>query len=44
VQEGECNGNIMYWCMKMEKRDMLKLFQEWGREDKGEWWRGWIQL
>jgi hypothetical protein len=29
----------------MEKWDLLKLFQEWGkRENKGEWWRGWIQL
>jgi hypothetical protein len=20
----------------------LKLFQAWGRGDKGEWWRGWF--
>jgi hypothetical protein len=26
--------------MKMEKWDLLKLFQEWGRGDQGEWWRG----
>jgi hypothetical protein len=26
------------------KWDMLKLFPEWGREDKGEWWSDWIQL
>jgi hypothetical protein len=29
----------MYVCMKMEKGDLLKLFQEWEGEDKGEWWR-----
>jgi hypothetical protein len=28
--------------MKMEKWDLLKLLQEWGEGDKGEWWRGWI--
>jgi hypothetical protein len=32
----------MYSFMKMKKRNKLKLFQEWG--NKGEWWRGWIQL
>jgi hypothetical protein len=31
VQEGECGKNIMCLCMKMEKWDLLKLFQEWGR-------------
>jgi hypothetical protein len=30
----------MYSCMKMEKRGLLKLFQEWGEGDKEEWWRG----
>jgi hypothetical protein len=29
--------------MKMEKWDLLKLFQEWGG-GKGEWWSGWIKL
>jgi hypothetical protein len=29
VKKGECSGTIMYSCMKMEKWDMLKLFQEW---------------
>jgi hypothetical protein len=24
---GECGGNIMYSCMKMEKWDLLKLFR-----------------
>jgi hypothetical protein len=26
--------------MKMEKRDLLTLLQEWEEEDKGEWRRG----
>jgi hypothetical protein len=30
VKEIECSGNIMYSCMKMEKREMLKIFQQWG--------------
>jgi hypothetical protein len=29
VWEGEYSGNITYSCMKMEKWDLLKLFQEW---------------
>jgi hypothetical protein len=29
---------------KWKKWYLLKLFQEGGREDKGEWWREWIQL
>jgi hypothetical protein len=29
--------------MQTEKWYLLKLFQEWGK-DKGEWWRGWIQM
>jgi hypothetical protein len=29
---------------EMEKRDLLKLFQEWGRRNKGERQCGWIQL
>jgi hypothetical protein len=33
----------MYSRIKME-RDLLKLSQEGGRGDKGEWWRRWIQL
>jgi hypothetical protein len=28
--------NTMHLCMKMEKRDLLKLFQEWGKGNKGE--------
>jgi hypothetical protein len=37
VKEDKYSGNIMYSCMKMEKRDLLKLFQEWGRGgNKGE--------
>jgi hypothetical protein len=24
----------------MGKLDLVKLFEEWRREDKGEWWRG----
>jgi hypothetical protein len=30
VEEGECGRNIMYSCMKMKKRCMLKLLQGWG--------------
>jgi hypothetical protein len=30
----------MYSCMKMEQWDLLKLFLEGEREDKGEIWRG----
>jgi hypothetical protein len=26
VEEGEYGGNVMYSCIKMEKRDLLKLF------------------
>jgi hypothetical protein len=33
---GEYDRNIMYSCMKMEKRDKLKLFQEWGERGKRE--------
>jgi hypothetical protein len=29
--ESEYGGNVMYSCMKMEKWELLKLFQEWGR-------------
>jgi hypothetical protein len=36
VKEGECSGNTTYSCMQMEKRDLLKLFQEWRKGDKGE--------
>jgi hypothetical protein len=35
-QEGEDGGNIVYSCMKMEKRNLLKLFQERGVGDKGK--------
>jgi hypothetical protein len=42
VWEAEYDGNTMYTCMKMEKWDLLKLFQEWGWDR--EWWRRWIQL
>jgi hypothetical protein len=28
----------------MVKWYLLKLFQEWGKRDKGEWWRRWIQV
>jgi hypothetical protein len=45
VKEAERIENIMYSFMKMEKWDMLKLFQEWKEgEDKTDWWRGWILL
>jgi hypothetical protein len=44
VKEAKCSGNIMYTCIKMEKWSLLKLFQEWGRKDKEEWWRDWTQL
>jgi hypothetical protein len=27
-EEAQCGGAIMYVCMKMEKGDLLKLFQE----------------
>jgi hypothetical protein len=37
VSKGECSGIIMHSCMKMEKWDLLKVFQEWGEEDKEEW-------
>jgi hypothetical protein len=30
VKEAEYSGNITYSCMKMEKWDLLKLFQEMG--------------
>jgi hypothetical protein len=36
VLEGEYGRNIMFSYMKMEKWDPLKLFQEWGQENKGE--------
>jgi hypothetical protein len=29
-EEAECNGNIMYSHMKMERSDLLKLLQEQG--------------
>jgi hypothetical protein len=29
VQECDYGGKIMYSCMKMEKQDLLKVFQEW---------------
>jgi hypothetical protein len=40
VKEGEYVENIIYSCMKMEKWDLLKLFQNGGRGNKGERWRG----
>jgi hypothetical protein len=30
ISEHECDRNIMYSYMKMEKYDLLKLFKEWG--------------
>jgi hypothetical protein len=30
-EEGEYDGNIMYWCMKMEKWDLLKHSRNGGR-------------
>jgi hypothetical protein len=30
--------------MKIEKWELLILFQEWGRADKEEWYMGWIQI
>jgi hypothetical protein len=36
VEEGECGGIIVYSSMKMEKWDLLKLFQEWGEEGTNE--------
>jgi hypothetical protein len=36
VKENECSGNILYLSVTMEKLELLKLFQEWGEEDKGE--------
>jgi hypothetical protein len=44
MKEGKSGGDIMYSCMKMEKWDQLKLFQDWGEGDKGEWWRRWILI
>jgi hypothetical protein len=39
MEKAECSENIVY-CVKMEKLDLLKLFQEWGgrtiRENDGE--------
>jgi hypothetical protein len=37
---------VEYYALMYEngKWDLLKVFQEWGREDKGEWWKGWTQL
>jgi hypothetical protein len=34
VWEGEYGTNTVYTCMSIEKWDLLKLFQEWGREIK----------
>jgi hypothetical protein len=31
VEKGECSRNNMNSCMKMEKWDLTKLFQEWRR-------------
>jgi hypothetical protein len=31
--------HIHVW--RWKKWDLLKLFQEWWRRDKGEWWRRW---
>jgi hypothetical protein len=42
--EGEYGANTVYTCMWIEKGNLLKCSQEWGRGHKGEWWRGWIQL
>jgi hypothetical protein len=36
VKEAECSGNIMYSCMKIEKWDILKLFQEWQKRELKE--------
>jgi hypothetical protein len=33
---------ISYTYVWKWKKVLLKLFQEWGKGDKGEWWRGWI--
>jgi hypothetical protein len=30
--------------VKMEKWDLLKLFQDWENGDKGEWWRRSVQI
>jgi hypothetical protein len=30
VLEGEYGENVMYSCMKVEKWNLLKVFQEWG--------------
>jgi hypothetical protein len=35
---GEYGGNILHVYMKIEKQDLLKLFQEWGKADKGKQW------
>jgi hypothetical protein len=34
VYEGEHSANIVYTYMSMENWDLLKLFYEWGKEDK----------
>jgi hypothetical protein len=34
VQESKYGGNTVYTCMKMEKGDLFKLFQERGEGDK----------
>jgi hypothetical protein len=34
VKEAEYGGNVTYSCMKMQKWDLLTLFQEWGKEIK----------
>jgi hypothetical protein len=36
MEEGDCGEKSMYSCTKMEKLDLLKLFQELGEEGKGE--------
>jgi hypothetical protein len=40
VWEGECGANTVHTCMKMTKRYLLKLVQEWEEGDKRESWRG----
>jgi hypothetical protein len=32
----EYGGSILYSCMKIEQQNLLKLFSEGGREEKGE--------
>jgi hypothetical protein len=36
MNEGECGGCILYSYMKIEEKNMLKLFQEGTEEAEGE--------